>query len=273
MADVYRLAEQFGHAAIAIEDVYKFMVEPGAVMRNYRTEKNGFIITTKGHATVLFNESPYRLSPGVIAHGAQNMTIDAKVTSRTSWEYYLILYRLEEDGANRDTEIRTHFELKTGVNPRIQELLQMMRKMANGSDRIRFFRAKALFFDVLYEVFASCQYCVYRKSQESSIAEAAQFIRAHFSEPLTLAGLASAQGMTPGSFSYLFHKYLGIRPMDYITQCRIERARQLLASTDLPVNEVSMQVGYSDPLYFSRIFKKHAGLSPSKIYPRTQSSL
>ena len=87
MADIYKLAEQFGDAAIAIDDIYKFMVEPGAVLQNYLTEKNGFIITTKGNATVVFNGSLYHLSPGIIAHGTQNMTIEANVTSPTSWEY------------------------------------------------------------------------------------------------------------------------------------------------------------------------------------------
>ncbi|WP_270169212.1 AraC family transcriptional regulator [Paenibacillus sp. SYP-B4298] len=273
MADVYKLAEQFGEAAIAIDDIYKFIVEPGAVMRNYVTEKNGFIITTKGNATVDFNDSLYHLSPGVIVHGAPDMTINANVTSPTSWEYYLILYGLGEGMPRKDAEIYTHFELNTGVNSRIQELLQIMKSTTDSSDRMRYLRAKSLFFDVLYEVFVSSQYCIYRKSQQASVVEAQQFIRSHFAEHLSLGELAALHGMTAGNFSYLFHKYFGIRPMDYLTQCRMNQAKQLLAATDLPVQEISAQVGYSDPMYFSRVFKKHTGTSPSRFPSRARSGL
>ena len=58
---------------------------------------------------------------------------------------------------------------------------------------------------------------------------------------------------------------MGIRPINYLIQYRLEQAIELLKDGDYTVQEVSSLVGYSDPLYFSRIFKKHVGYSPSQV--------
>ena len=57
---------------------------------------------------------------------------------------------------------------------------------------------------------------------------------------------------------------MGMTPMQYITFLRITRAKELLRSTDYSIQEISSMVGYENPLYFSRIFKKQTGYSPSE---------
>ena len=52
--------------------------------------------------------------------------------------------------------------------------------------------------------------------------------------------------------------------MEYLTEIRMNRARELLAGTELSMKEICGEVGYSDPNYFSRIFKKHTGLTPTE---------
>jgi YesN/AraC family two-component response regulator len=58
---------------------------------------------------------------------------------------------------------------------------------------------------------------------------------------------------------------VGYSPIEYLTHLRIDRAKELLAHSDIRIKEVSQSVGYEDELYFSRIFKKIAGVSPTQF--------
>ena len=55
---------------------------------------------------------------------------------------------------------------------------------------------------------------------------------------------------------------MGVPPLKYLTSIRIARAKELLTGTDIPISEIGELVGYDNPLYFSKIFKKNTGLSP-----------
>ena len=61
----------------------------------------------------------------------------------------------------------------------------------------------------------------------------------------------------------MFIKHLGLSPNDYLTQYRINRACSLLRNSKLTISNIANSVGYDDPLYFSRVFKKVKGVSPS----------
>ena len=87
---------------------------------------------------------------------------------------------------------------------------------------------------------------------------------ARFHEPLEIAEIARGFGMSPCWFTRLFHRQTGLSPQQYLTDIRINKARELLATTNYNVSEVADLTGYPNPLYFSRIFKKHTGVSPSR---------
>ncbi|MBN1518500.1 MAG: response regulator [Spirochaetales bacterium] len=96
-----------------------------------------------------------------------------------------------------------------------------------------------------------------------AVAAALDYITANFSSPLSLESTASAAGVSPGHLSRLFTDELGMGFTDYLIDARIRRARELLSEPGASVKEVSMACGYSDPNYFSRLFKKVCGLSPT----------
>ena len=70
--------------------------------------------------------------------------------------------------------------------------------------------------------------------------------------------------MSVGWFIRCFKQYTGTTPMRYIVSLRITNAQVLLETTDYNVTEIGNIVGYDNPLYFSRIFKKQKGVSPSE---------
>ena len=71
-------------------------------------------------------------------------------------------------------------------------------------------------------------------------------------------------GLSQSRFMYLFRERFGMAPKEYQTNLRIGNAKTLLITTRLPISEVGAMSGYSDPLYFSRVFKKHTGQSPKQ---------
>lgn len=66
-------------------------------------------------------------------------------------------------------------------------------------------------------------------------------------------------------FSTLFKKKEGVSPLDYLTRIRMEAAKDLLRDTDIPASEVSYLVGYEDPRYFYKVFKKYTGQTPTNF--------
>ena len=91
-----------------------------------------------------------------------------------------------------------------------------------------------------------------------------EFMRSRLTEQIRLEEFAKNAGLSVSHFSDLFRDQTGQSPMSYFTQLKIRQACRLLDLTDKPVKVVAIETGYSDPYYFSRVFKKIMGLSPEK---------
>jgi len=83
------------------------------------------------------------------------------------------------------------------------------------------------------------------------------FCRAH-----RLAELARTVGVSPPHLSALFKKQYDVAPIEYVIKLRLQHARHLLTDTTLSIKQVAAESGYNDPYLFSRLFKKHHGVSP-----------
>lgn len=92
---------------------------------------------------------------------------------------------------------------------------------------------------------------------------AVHFFHENFSSDIDISGYAAGLHMSTCWFIRSFKQYVGVPPLQYLTSIRINKAKELLESTDCPVGEIGEIVGYDNPLYFSRIFKKQTGLSPA----------
>lgn len=89
-----------------------------------------------------------------------------------------------------------------------------------------------------------------------------EYINGNLSTQLSLNVLATMLGMSPYYFERLFKQSVGDTPHQYILQCRIQRAKQLLRTTQLPIMEIAFQVGCKNHSHFSKLFRKLTGMSP-----------
>ncbi|MFB8794570.1 MAG: helix-turn-helix transcriptional regulator [Microcoleus sp.] len=94
------------------------------------------------------------------------------------------------------------------------------------------------------------------------------YINDYLSRDLHLAELAKLVQMSPDYFCRLFKQSTGITPHQYMTQYRIEKAKQLLKIPDLSITYISQQVGFHDHSHFSKTFCKIVGVTPKKYRDR-----
>jgi two-component system response regulator YesN len=97
------------------------------------------------------------------------------------------------------------------------------------------------------------------------ITKAREYIESNYNKDLTLEDVSREVGLSPHYFSRFFKEETGENFIDYLTNIRIREAKNLLERENLSIKEVCFKVGYNDPNYFSRIFKRITGISPSEF--------
>ena len=115
---------------------------------------------------------------------------------------------------------------------------------------------------------------IQRTRQESSPAistylqkemeQAQRYFQEHYNEEIQIKDYAKSRGMSVSWFLRNFKEFVGKPPAQYLLTLRMNNAVSLLETTDYNVAEISAIIGYDNALYFSRLFKKHKGVSPSE---------
>ena len=117
----------------------------------------------------------------------------------------------------------------------------------------------------------------FRDSQTSGqhtrvIRQAKDYIDQHYMEPdLSLYEIASLVNLSSSHFSTVFSQETCQTFKEYLTITRINKAKEMLRTTSLSSNDISYQVGFNDPHYFSYVFKKNTGFSPTEFRSQTQT--
>ena len=96
------------------------------------------------------------------------------------------------------------------------------------------------------------------------IALTISYMKEHLDKPLRAATLAAVAKMSLPHYFVIFKRCTGSTPIDYFIRLRMERARELLATTSCSVKEIAGFLGYDDPLYFSRVFKAVNQTTPTQ---------
>ncbi|NMO95827.1 response regulator [Paenibacillus lemnae] len=104
----------------------------------------------------------------------------------------------------------------------------------------------------------------YQHASTETIHTMKQYILEHSHENISLEMISRQVGLNPFYISKMFKEQLGINYIDFLTECRIERSKHLMLDPSKSMKEITYEVGYHDPNYFSKVFKKSSGQSPTE---------
>lgn len=101
-------------------------------------------------------------------------------------------------------------------------------------------------------------------SLENEVELAMHYFRENYRSEINVEDYALSRGMSASNFYRVFKQISGSTPLQYILKLRLSNAQNLLENSNLTIAEIASAVGYENPLYFSRLFNKHIGVSPSE---------
>ena len=115
------------------------------------------------------------------------------------------------------------------------------------------------------EFLAFCEELLPDLSQYSEpVARTIRFIQKNYGENISLNDASEAVHLNAAYLSFVFHKETEITFSEYLTACRINRAKELLLQTDEKVKEIGRQAGYRDNRHFCKMFKRVTGMTPQE---------
>jgi len=140
-------------------------------------------------------------------------------------------------------------------------------------DDFGIFRTNQLLYELMGELF---QQTIDKNKQADSVnpkvMKAAQTIKRSFSESIKINRMIAESGLSRAYFHKCFKQHTGLTPLELILSLRLEKAKELLCLTNSPIAEIAIACGYDDPVYFTYLFKRQLGLTPSQ-YRKSQSTL
>lgn len=102
-----------------------------------------------------------------------------------------------------------------------------------------------------------------RPAADAAIADCQLWLADNYAKPHAVSAMVARSGLSERSFKRRFTQATGMPPIDYVHTLRLEEAKQMLETTDSPVEAIAGEIGYEDASFFRRLFRRKVGLSPS----------
>ena len=133
--------------------------------------------------------------------------------------------------------------------------------------------AKAYVYEILVHLFRYSRSAITQSKDENPIIrDVIEYIEKNYSDNLSIPGIAKHFSISESNLYRLFNHYTNMSINNYINYIRINKAEALLLETDLSVTEVAFRCGFNDGNYFSTVFKKYNGNSPSTFRKKIKNS-
>ncbi|WP_338556815.1 AraC family transcriptional regulator [Paenibacillus sp. KS-LC4] len=260
-------------AAIKIIDVRHFSMRHGEELRSYLFPSSIFLYAIRGEAQVLLDGIEHTAKRFHLWHGGKGTCLDIFPTE-AEFEYYLIFYKATMPSTGRREILHLNerynpFQLQYGLAPLHAAVLfdkvDMMLQQWHSSSALEKFHVKTLFYQFVYELLWQLERQQIGMKRPDLAAQVVRYIQEHYHEPITRESIAQIFHYSVPYVSRQFKQETGISMIDYVIRERVSKAMEYLQKTDMTVQEASISVGYDDVSYFTRVFKKHTGMTPKQF--------
>jgi AraC family transcriptional regulator len=189
---------------------------------------------------------------------------------------HLITHALEETDHLQDIELKQHFGT---TDPHIESLILALRAdLQDGSPAGRLYgeslaTALAVYLQKRYAAVTPKSFQWRGGMPGIRLNRVLEYIRANIGQDLRLSALAEIANMSPHYFSELFKQSTGLSPHRYVLQAKIERAKEHLRDLRVNVFEASVLTGFADQSYFTKVFRRVVGVTPTEFRARMACSM
>ncbi len=184
----------------------------------------------------------------------------------TGWDEYWVGFKGAYPDALRETGFhvpeRPFFDI--GAHPSIVELYSQIFAAVAAQEPFYQFRAGALVMLLLAEIIGRARKAEQDDGTAALVERAKLIMQEHADGAMSVDRIGEQLGVGIERFYEAFKAYTGMTPYQYFIQLKINKAKNLLAADDASVKEVAFALGFDDPYYFSRLFKKKTGVAPSE---------
>jgi len=216
----------------------------------YCTEGEG--LAEVGNRVLKIRAGDVVLLPAGVAHSYRS-------TRHNPWSIYWVHFRGSDSHLFLSRISSKYGQRSIGVHSNVIAQFQKLMTLENFGDDSRRYMVAAQQLRVLLGLIIEYRH---HQGQANPFAKLDSFMASNLSQSISLNDMASVMDMSPSKFCALFKQQRNRRPIEYFNGLKIERAKFLLEQTDLSIREIGDAIGWQDPYYFSRVFKKYAGISP-----------
>lgn len=225
-----------------------------------------FLYNETGIIKVRTNEGVKPISPGcILAFKPKEKQIYWYDEPGYSKNYWIHFTGFGADEILDTLEIPTGIPVAVGYVSSIEGLFEEIIKEMNRSRPAYDMYAAALFMQIICNVRRKIKENVSDNMalRNKRVYQSLQYIQQNYHLNIRVSDLAQISYLSKNRYTSVFAELLGVTPKQYILTHKIQKAKELLLTTDLDIGEIALSIGYNDSLYFSRIFKEYVGMAPS----------
>ncbi len=152
------------------------------------------------------------------------------------------------------------------------EMLTLNQKLLKNVSSLQDFSALSAWFYRSIDKYMDAMFAFPKARHASSIQSCIQYIRQHYTSRLTLEDTARAVGLSPDYLSRIFKQETGVTFTHYLNDLRIRKARDLIRHSGLRLTDICQMVGFDDQSYFTKVFRRFAGMSPNEYRRKIQAA-
>lgn len=240
---------------------------------NLNPPYNKLYYITEGQCSITINGCTFTANPGQVFLLPKGSTQSYHLTPP---ENRLVKYWIHFSATCHDMDL---FELISvppfitiGYDPKMIGLFQTIIDLEKRQDLSGLLEQKAAILKLIVYYIEKTNAHITFENYDERITTLIEYIEKNLASEMSVASLAEMLHLHPNYFIRFFKTQTGQAPMNFIAEHRINRARELLRTSDIPVGEIAAMVGIDDYSYFSRQFKRATSLSPTEYRAMLQTA-
>jgi len=249
--------------------------------------KPAFCVIAQGSKQVLLGEEVFRYDPGHYLISTVDLPIISQVVEASEHRPYfsfrlnldpslVAAVMMESGGETNKGDASVKAMDVSAIDPSLLDAVVRMVRLLDAPDEIPMV-APLIIREIVYRLLRGEQGArlghLLSSADTRRISKAIGRLREHFDEPLKIESIARELGMSVSGFHHHFKSVTAMSPLQFHKQIRLQEARRLMLGEDLDAASAAVRVGYEDPSYFSREYKKLFGAPPQRDIARLRRNL